>query len=45
MLKQHAEQFKPIQLFTVDEIFGGWAKAQQTHFADGGVYDQITVSR
>ena len=28
-------------LFTVDELFGGWAKAQQTHFADGGVFDQI----
>jgi sulfate transport system substrate-binding protein len=25
----------------VDEIFGGWQKAQKTHFADGGVFDQI----
>lgn len=45
ILQQHAGQFKPIQLFTVDEVFGGWAKAQQTHFADGGVYDQIVVNR
>jgi sulfate transport system substrate-binding protein len=28
-------------LFTVDEIAGGWQKAQKTHFADGGVFDQI----
>jgi ABC-type sulfate transport system substrate-binding protein len=28
-------------LFTVEEIFGGWQKAQKTHFADGGVFDQI----
>jgi ABC-type sulfate transport system substrate-binding protein len=25
----------------VNELFGGWAKAQKTHFADGGVFDQI----
>jgi sulfate transport system substrate-binding protein len=30
-----------IQLFTVDDTFGGWKKAQATHFADGGVFDQI----
>ena len=28
-------------LFTIDEVFGGWQKAQKTHFADGGVFDQI----
>jgi sulfate transport system substrate-binding protein len=28
-------------LFNIDEVFGGWAKAQQTHFADKGVFDQI----
>ena len=28
-------------LFTIDDVFGGWAKAQKTHFADGGVFDQI----
>jgi sulfate/thiosulfate-binding protein len=30
-----------IQLFTIDDTFGGWKKAQETHFADGGVFDQI----
>jgi len=30
-----------IKLFSIDEVFGGWAKAQKTHFADGGVFDQI----
>lgn len=30
-----------LKLFTVDQVFGGWQKAQATHFADGGVFDQI----
>ena len=34
-------QFPAIKLSTIDEDFGGWAKAQATHFADGGVFDQI----
>jgi sulfate/thiosulfate transport system substrate-binding protein len=34
-------QFKPLDLFSVDEVFGSWAKAQKTHFADGGTFDQI----
>ncbi|HLX08148.1 MAG TPA: sulfate transporter subunit, partial [Thermoanaerobaculia bacterium] len=38
---RHAAQFPHLQLFTVDQVFGGWAKAQKTHFADGGVFDQI----
>jgi sulfate transport system substrate-binding protein len=38
---RHAGNFPPIKLFTIDELFGGWAKAQATHFADGGVFDQI----
>jgi sulfate transport system substrate-binding protein len=33
--------FPALQLFTVDEVFGGWTEAQKTHFADGGVFDQI----
>ncbi len=37
----YAKQFPKIGLFTIDETFGGWTKAQQTHFADGGVFDQI----
>ncbi len=38
---KYAAQFPKIGLFTIDEVFGGWAKAQKTHFADGGVFDQI----
>lgn len=38
---KHASEFRKISLFTVDEIFGGWQKAQKSHFADGGVFDQI----
>jgi sulfate/thiosulfate transport system substrate-binding protein len=34
-------QFPKLTLFTVDEVFGGWQKAQKAHFADGGVFDQI----
>ncbi|MGA2410817.1 MAG: sulfate ABC transporter substrate-binding protein [Candidatus Binataceae bacterium] len=34
-------QFPAIKLFTVDQVFGGWQKAQHTHFDDGGVFDQI----
>ncbi|WP_084783626.1 sulfate ABC transporter substrate-binding protein [Paenibacillus sp. FJAT-26967] len=40
--KQYADKFKEINLFTInDPEFGGWAKVQKTHFADGGVFDQI----
>jgi len=38
---RHAKQFPEINLFTIDEIFGGWQKAQKRHFDDGGVFDQI----
>jgi sulfate transport system substrate-binding protein len=38
---KYAAQFPKITLFTVDDVFGGWAKAQQEHFADGGSFDQI----
>jgi sulfate/thiosulfate-binding protein len=38
---KYAAQFPKVNLFTVDEVFGGWKKAQETHFADGGVFDQI----
>ncbi|MBW6512784.1 MAG: sulfate ABC transporter substrate-binding protein [Desulfuromonadaceae bacterium] len=36
-------RFPKVNLFTVDELFGGWQKAQKTHFADGGTFDQIYV--
>ncbi|HJV07888.1 MAG TPA: sulfate ABC transporter substrate-binding protein [Chromobacteriaceae bacterium] len=38
---QYANQFAKVKLFTIDSVFGGWQKAQKTHFADGGVFDQI----
>jgi len=38
--QKYADQFKPINLFTID-LFGGWKAAQQKHFADGGTFDQI----
>ncbi|MGH6927844.1 MAG: sulfate ABC transporter substrate-binding protein [Dongiaceae bacterium] len=38
---KYAEQFPPIELFTIDETFGGWRAAQEKFFADGGVFDEI----
>jgi len=38
---KYAKQFPKVNLFTIDEVFGGWQKAQAAHFADGGVFDQI----
>jgi len=39
--EKYGKQFPKIELFTVDDTFGGWAKAQKTYFDDGGVFDQI----
>ncbi|MBL8307765.1 MAG: sulfate ABC transporter substrate-binding protein [Rubrivivax sp.] len=41
----HAKQFPKLNLFTIDDTFGGWTKAQQTHFNDGGVFDQIYTKK
>lgn len=41
---KYAQQFPKVQLFTIQE-FGGWGKAQQTHFADGGIFDKIYEGR
>jgi sulfate/thiosulfate-binding protein len=38
---KYEKQFTPVKLFTIDGVFGGWAKAQKTHFDDGGIFDQI----
>jgi sulfate transport system substrate-binding protein len=38
---KYAQQFPEVNLLTIDGDFGGWPKAQQTHFADGGIFDQI----
>ncbi len=40
---KYAAQFPKVELFTIDAAFGGWTKAQKTHFADGGIFDQITT--
>jgi sulfate transport system substrate-binding protein len=39
--KKYAAQFPKLKLVTVDDTFGGWTNAQKTHFADGGLFDQI----
>ncbi|HEY5792911.1 MAG TPA: sulfate ABC transporter substrate-binding protein [Chthoniobacterales bacterium] len=41
LLAKNASLFPPIELFSVDKVFGGWKAAQKEHFADGGVFDQI----
>ncbi|WP_157669791.1 sulfate ABC transporter substrate-binding protein [Chitinibacter sp. GC72] len=41
VLAKYAKQFPNVKLFDIDDVFGGWAKAQKTHFSDGGVFDQI----
>jgi len=38
---RYAGQFAKVNLFTIDEVFGGWQKAQKIHFDDGGLFDQI----
>jgi len=38
---KYAKEFPNLKMVTIDEAFGGWGKAQATHFADGGVFDQI----
>ncbi|NJD04521.1 MAG: sulfate ABC transporter substrate-binding protein [Ruminiclostridium sp.] len=43
--KKYESQFPKIELFTIDEVFGGWSKAQKEHFNDGGVFDQIYIKK
>jgi sulfate/thiosulfate-binding protein len=38
---KYTERFPNVPMFTIDDTFGGWTKAQQVHFADGGIFDQI----
>jgi sulfate transport system substrate-binding protein len=44
MLAKYAKQFPKLNTFTVDEVFGGWAKAQKEHFNDGATYDQVIAA-
>jgi len=41
ILEKYKSQFPELTLFTIDEAFGGWSKAQKEHFSDGGTFDQI----
>jgi sulfate/thiosulfate-binding protein len=40
-LAKYAKQFPKLTLFTIDDTFGGWQKAQKKHFEDGGIFDKI----
>ncbi|MES0873375.1 sulfate ABC transporter substrate-binding protein [Sinimarinibacterium thermocellulolyticum] len=42
---KYASQFVDVELFTIDEAFGGWTRAQREHFADGGHFDQIYLKQ
>ena len=42
---KYSNVFPKLELVTIDAEFGGWAKAQKTHFADGGVFDQIYLNK
>ncbi len=39
--QKYAKQFTQTKLITIDDVFGGWQKAQKAHFSDGGTFDQI----
>ncbi|HET7609818.1 MAG TPA: sulfate ABC transporter substrate-binding protein [Gammaproteobacteria bacterium] len=41
---RYTEQFPEIRTFTVDAVFGGWARAQAEHFADGGIFDRLFLA-
>jgi sulfate/thiosulfate transport system substrate-binding protein len=43
VLEKYEGQFPKLTLFTIGDVFGGWQQAQKTHFADGGIFDQIYV--
>lgn len=42
---KYAKQFPKLNLFRIDDAFGGWAKADKEHFADGGSFDQIYTKK
>jgi sulfate/thiosulfate-binding protein len=43
--ERHSATMPKLELFTIDELFGGWQTAQKKHFADGGIFDQIYVKK
>ncbi len=42
---KYAAAFPKLEIFTIDEAFGGWAKAAKDHFADGATFDQIYLNK
>lgn len=45
VLERYSKQFPVLKTFTIDEVFGGWAKAQETHFVNGAIFDQLYNDR
>ena len=43
ILQKYTNNFVSIEMFTIDDVFGGWQKAQKEHFEDGGIFDQIYI--
>lgn len=43
--KKYAEKYAKVELFDIATAFGGWKSAQQTHFAEGGVFDQVSLKK
>ena len=44
LLQKYVKDFPKVNLFTIDEVFGGWSKAQKEHFDDGAIYDEILAA-
>ncbi len=44
-VEKYAKQFPTVNLFKIDDVFGGWQKAQKEHFSDGGTFDQIYTNK
>ena len=42
--KEYEKSFAKVELFTIDDVFGGWTKAQKEHFDDGAIYDQLLAA-
>ena len=45
VLERHKGDYPPVKLVTVEDVFGGWEKANKDHFADGGILDKVFVKR
>ena len=45
IMAAHADQFPKVELYTVDAEFGGWQKANEEHFAEGGLLDEVFVAQ